>query len=239
MFESNPNWKNLYNIGGVSALVFVVYSLITMILLVIIGGQPETVIETYDLLNENQIVGLLRLDVLTLLIMPFYYPLFLCIYVALKKTDISYITLSTVLAFVGVTLFLATPSAFSLVSLSDKYAAATNAAYKDQLLAAGEAMLASDMWHSSGAMIGGFLVLIAALVVSILMLKSGNFGKGTAYMGILTHGLDLLHIVFMFIFPKVGVFLMAIAGPLYLVWFPLLARDFFRLGRVAVKPLEN
>jgi len=47
---------------------------------------------------------------------------------------------------------------------------------------------------------------------------------------IVTHGLDLLHLLVGFFIPT-GVILMAIAGPLYLVWFPLLARDFFRLVR--------
>jgi hypothetical protein len=34
-----------------------------------------------------------------------------------------------------------------------------------------------------------------------------------------------------FFFPTASVFLMVIAGPLYLLWFPLVARDFSRLGR--------
>jgi hypothetical protein len=37
--------------------------------------------------------------------------------------------------------------------------------------------------------------------------------------------------MFMPFIPVAGVMIMAIAGPLYLFWFPLLARDFFRLGR--------
>jgi hypothetical protein len=46
-----------------------------------------------------------------------------------------------------------------------------------------------------------------------------------------THGLDLAHLLIGFFIPAGGVILMMIAGPLYLVWFPLLARDFFRLSR--------
>jgi hypothetical protein len=41
----------------------------------------------------------------------------------------------------------------------------------------------------------------------------------------------LLHIVVWFFLPDTGNALMYVAGPLYLVWFPLLARDFFRLGK--------
>ena len=122
-----------------------------------------------------------------------------------------------------------------MVHLSDKYAAATTAAQKEQLSAAGEAILASNMWHGTGAMIGGILMLIAALILSVVMLKSAVFGTGTAYIGILTHGFDLARIVVSFFSLQIGVILMAVAGPLYLVWFPLLARDLFRLVRNSLR----
>ncbi|MBD3263435.1 hypothetical protein GF374_03595, partial [Candidatus Woesearchaeota archaeon] len=185
MSTTDTNWKSLYTIGGVTALVFLVYSLITMIVLVVIGGPPETVVDAFTLLEEDRIVGLLRLDALTILTVPLYYPLFLSICAALRKNNVAYTTLGTVVAFAGITLFLATPSAFSLIPLSDKYAAATTAAQKNQLLAAGEALLASEMWHGTGAMMGGILMLVGAVIVSVVMLNSDVFGKATAYVGIL------------------------------------------------------
>jgi hypothetical protein len=87
------------------------------------------------------------------------------------------------------------------------------------------------MWHSSGAMIGGYLMLIAALIGSVVMLKSENFSRATAIVGIVTYGLDLMHKSVSIFAPNIGIFFMMVAGPLYLVWFPLLARDFFRLSR--------
>ena len=225
-------WNRLCTIGGIAAMVLIVYSIITMLLLLIISGQPATIEECYNLLQNNRFIGLLRLDLLTVLIMPFYYLLFLGIWVALRKTHVAYTTLATLLAFIGITLFLATPSVFPLISLSDKYAVATTVAQKDQLIAVGEALLASDMWHNTGAMIGGILMLIATLIISIVMLFSGIFGKTTAVVGILTHGLDLIHIIVGTFSPQAGVIIMVIAGPLYLVWFPLLGRDLFRLGRL-------
>jgi len=227
----DSKWKDFYKIGGIAALVFIVYSLVTMIILLVLGGRPESALEAFNLLESERIIALLRLDALTLLVVPLYYPLFLSIYAALRKTHIAYVTLGAVLAFAGITLFLATPSAFSLIPLSDRYMTATDPAQKDQLLSAGEALLAADMWHASGAIIGGILMLIAALLLSVIMLKSSNFSKATAYIGILTHGLDLAHGLIGIFLPGVGVILMAIAGPLYLLWFPLLARDLLRKGR--------
>jgi hypothetical protein len=231
MLETEFHWKSLYKICGAAALTLLVYSLVTMLILVFIGGQPETAQESFNMLQENRLVGLLRLDILAVLIMPLYYPLFSGLYTILKKTHLPYAAVATLFVFAGLTLFLATPSVFSWLALSDKFAAAVSEQQKTLLLAAGEAILASDMWHGSGPMIGGILMQTGALLISVIMLRSTNFAKSTAYVGIVTHGLDLAHILVGFFSVTGGIILMAIAGPLYLVWFPLLARDFFKIRR--------
>jgi hypothetical protein len=118
-----------------------------------------------------------------------------------------------------------------MLVLSDRHALAVTDAQRSQFLAAGEAILASDMWHSTGAFIGSVLLQSGALLISILMLQGRIFGKATAYVGILTHGLDLLHLGLLFLVPHLGEMLMAIAGTLYLIWFPLVGLRLFRLGR--------
>ena len=77
-----------------------------------------------------------------------------------------------------------------MISLSEKYAAATTEATRAQFLAAGEAILATDIWHGTGAIIGGILVQSSAVLISVVMLHSTVFGKITAYLGIVMHGLD-------------------------------------------------
>ncbi len=231
MSVSNTHWDSLYKIAWISAILLLLYSLVTMVLLVSVGGMPETAQKGFDLLAENRLVGLLRLDVLTILLVPLYYPLLLGLYGALLGVDGAKSLLSLVLGLAGVTLVLATPSAFSFLTLSDKFAAATDVAQRTLLLAAGEAMLASDLWHGSGALMGGLLLQTATLILSVVMLRSADFGKVTAWVGVVMHGLDLLHIVAGFFAPAAGVALMIVAGPLYLVWFPLLARDFFRRAK--------
>jgi len=224
-------WKSLCKLSGAAALILLVYSLATMVLLVMIGGQPETVQEGFGMLQENRLVGLLRLDVLTVFVMPLYYVLFLSLYLALQKTNPIYVALAALLGIAGVTMFLSTPSVLSWLALSDKFAAAGTEAQRGQLLAAGEAILASDMWHGTGAVMSGLLVQTATLAMSIFMLRSSTFSKLTAWVGIVMHGLDLLHVLVGFFAPMAGAVLMWVAGPLYLVWFPLLARDFFKIGR--------
>jgi len=155
---SGPDWSGLCRLGGIAAWILVVYCLATMVQLVVLGGQPATASEAFSLLERNKILGLLRLDLPTMFAMPLYYLLFLGLFAALRRANYAYVTLSAVLVFAGVTLVLATPTALSMIPLSDKYAAATTEAARVQLQAAGEAVLAADIWHGTGARIGAILL---------------------------------------------------------------------------------
>jgi hypothetical protein len=74
--DRESGWSSLCKLSGVAALILLVYSLVTMVILVTIGGQPETAQEGFSMLQENRLAGLLRLDVLSVLVMPLYYVLF-------------------------------------------------------------------------------------------------------------------------------------------------------------------
>jgi hypothetical protein len=217
-------------IGGIVAWILIAYSLATIVQLLVLGGQPATAAEAFALLHNNRILGLLRLDLPTVAAMPLYYLLFLGLYAALRRSDRANVTLSLALVFAGVTLLLATPTALSMIPLSEKYAVAATEAARLQILAAGEAVLATDIWHGTGAIMGGILVQSGAVLISAVMLRSNVFNRTTAYVGILTHGLDLAHILMGLFVPAAGVVLMAIAGPLYLVWFPLIGRRLLQLA---------
>lgn len=217
-------WDGLCRIGGVSAFLLIVYCLATMVQLIVLGGQPTTAAEAFRLLQENRLIGLLRLDLPTVLVLPLYYLVFLGLFAALRGTDLANAIISTALAFVGVTLIVATPTALPMVALSEKYASATTEAARAQVLAAGETILATDIWHGTGAFVGGILLQTGAVLISVVMLRSSVFGKAVAYIGIVAHGLDLGHIILGHLVPMAGVVLMAIAGPLYPVWFYLVGR---------------
>ena len=63
------------------------------------------------------------------------------------------------------------------------------------------------------------------------MVSGKIFNKFTAYVGIAAHGLDLVHLIFMLIIPATGDLLMAIAGTLYLLWFPLVGARLIQIGK--------
>lgn len=142
-----------------------------------------TAAEAFSLIQQNRIVALLRLDLPTVLALPLYYLVFLGLFAVLHQDDLSYTTLATTLAFVGVTLLLATPMGLSMVPLSDRYTAATSEEARSQLLGAGEAILAADMWHATGAFVGSLLLQAGAVLVSVAMLRASDFGDETHQVG--------------------------------------------------------
>lgn len=211
------------------------YSLATMVLLMTIGGQPRSAQESFAMLTSGRLLAVLRLDGLSLLAMPMYYLIFWSLFGVYHKQHLPWIGGILLLGCAGVTLFLATPSVFSWLALHERYASAASESQRTMFLAAGEALLASDMWHASGAVVGGWLIQTAALLVSVLMLRAGGLSRLTAWVGIVTHGLDLLHLALALVSPQAGAALMFVAGPLYLVLFPLLARDLFRLANHSIR----
>jgi hypothetical protein len=88
------------------------------------------------------------------------------------------------------------------------------------------------MWHGTGALVGGILLQAGAALICIPMLKHAAFSTPTAWLGLVMHSLDLAHIVFGLFMPAVGTTLIAIAGPLYPIWFFLVGRSLWRLARV-------
>src|ERR1051326_5407120 len=94
-------------------------------------------------------------------------PMFLALYAALRRVSPSLMAIALTLGLIGIAAYLATNTAFSLLSLSDQYAAATTDAQRSVFEASGQAMLA--LYQGTGFIVGVFLVLVAALIISAVM----------------------------------------------------------------------
>ena len=124
------------------------------------------------MLQQNKVVGLLRLDFPTVLVLPLYYLLFFGFFAGFEGHGTHPTIDGTALVFLGVTLVLAMPTALPLMALSDKFAHASDEAMKSHFLAAGEAVLATEnIWHATGAYSGGILVQTGAVWISVAMLR--------------------------------------------------------------------
>ena len=221
---ADSRWNWLYKIGGVAALFSVVLIPITIIVY-IAWPLPSTAIDSFTLFRDNRLAGLMSLDLGYLVSVVLSIPIFLALYVALRRASESFMAIATALYFVGiVALFVARP-AFEMLHLSEQYTAATTDAQRSLFLAAGEAMLAH--FHGTAFHLHYIFGAIALLIVSFVMLRSNVFSKATAYVGIIANVL-----AFGFYVPKIGTILSIISVmPFYAIWYILIARRLFQLGQ--------
>ena len=180
------------------------------------------------MLQNNRLAGLLRLDIGTLVLITLFPFVSLGFYAAMRRSRQAYAMLALFLILIGAVLGLANESAFSLVHLSDLHAEAETVAQQEQLLAAGEAVLASNMWNSSAGFLAGIFMQGGFVFISFVMLRTRGFGKATAWSGIISNGLDWLHLLVGLGFPALATILLSIGGVFYVAWFILLGRDLYR-----------
>jgi hypothetical protein len=165
---------------------------------------------------------------------------FLALYVVLRKANEGRMAIAMTFALLGIGIFFATNNPFSMLSLSDQYAAATTDAQRSMILAAGQAVLANTNQRAVGGFnIALFLVSVAGLKVSSVMFQSNSFSRTTAYVGILAHGLSLADYLRQALTSSVTIALLVILpNALFLViWFVLVGRRLYQLGRLEGKTL--
>jgi hypothetical protein len=223
--------KALYRIGSIAAFLQLVTILGYAIALAVLGPKPTSAEEFFTIQQSSKMAAVLRGDFLLLILIALYLGTFPALYAALKRVSPTYTALATLFTLIVVTTTFASESTFSLLRLGEQYATATTEAARAQLLAAGEAVIASDMWNSSAAYIGGILLQGAGVMISLIMLRSKDFSKVTAYAGLLGNAFDLIQHVLHPFLPSVSNIFFSSMGIFYLVWFPMLGRDLLRLAR--------
>jgi len=227
----DSDWNHLTKLGGVVSWIQLGTLLLSIAIGLSVGFLPETAAEYYQTLNNDGLVGILRLDLATMILMSLFPFVAVAIYAAFRNSRPAYGLLAMVLILIGTLLGLANESAFAMMHLGDLYAAAGSAAQQEQILAAGEAVLAANMWNSTAGFLAGIFMQGGFVFISFVMLRSTNFSKGTAYTGMLSNGLDFLHVFVALFAPALAATLLSIAGIFYLFWFVLLGWDLFKLGR--------
>ena len=234
----HSNWKSLYKIGGVAALIATALFVSDVIVLAAGDSMLCSATGWFTLMQNDSVAGLLQLFFTDLVGVALIYPIFFALYAALRRTNEVYAAFATGLAFVGIVIVIATNFNYSMLYLSDQYAAAATDAQRSQIVAAGESFVA--MLNGTGPIMGGLLLESAFVMISFIMLRSRVFSKRIAYLGIVAHGLDVAHsIALLLLVPifnstiasTIGVPLLAIGGTLQVIWYPLIGRKLIELGR--------
>jgi hypothetical protein len=229
--NTDAQWQTLATTSGIVALIQLACVLVTVVVTATVGVEPNSPLEYFEMFQENRLQALLRLDFPTMIQLALWPITIMGIYAIFRRTHAAYAALTVVFVLVGVTVALATHSGFSIIRMSDQYALAATEAQKAQLMASAEAVISTDMWHSSAGFLAGLFMQGGLAFVSIVGLRSGRLSKGTAITGLVANGLDWLHVLVALVSPSLAGILLYVAGPAYLLWFPLLGRDLLKYGR--------
>jgi len=221
-----PAWKILYKFAAAAALSML--GIIVIQLIIFMTAPPPlegTAIDWFTLFQKNKLIGLIDFELLMIIYTLLSIPVALSLYHALRRTDQAFTALYVVLSIIGVVSFIAARPAFEMLSLSNQFAAATTEAQRSILLAAGEATLAA--FDGTAFHVSYVLGSISGLIVSLVMLRSHVFSKGTAYVRIGSSLFD-----FGLYIPTIGIFLSLFSVLFLFVWNIMIARRLFQLAKV-------
>jgi hypothetical protein len=238
MDESNGGttdsvWKPLYRVGGAAALITAVLIPIHVIVFIVWPPPLEgTVTDWFTLFQDNWLLGLLSMDLLLMADYVLLVPIVLALYVVLRRASEYLMAIGTALFFLAIAVYFASNTAFEMLSLSEGYAVATTEAQRSTFLAAGQAMIAT--YQGTSFHVSYVLGSVAGIIIGAVMLRSNIFSSVTAYAGILGNVIG-----FGLYVPMIGLFLSVVSGPVLWIWYILLARRLFQLGRLERETLPQ
>ncbi len=222
--------KTLYRVGAIASILQLV-TIFSYALIVAILGMRVTSAEAFFLIQESSYwASLFRVDFLLMILVGLYLGNFPALVVSLWRVNPITTMFAGLFTLAAVTVSFAGEATFGLLHLGESYVAASSDLERSQLVAAGDALLAGGWWNSTGSYVTGILLQGGGVMISIVMLSSSSFSKITAWAGLIGNGFDLLqHLISPFA-PGISEYL-SFAMILYLIWYPMMARDLFRLAK--------
>jgi hypothetical protein len=230
--SDNSNMKGLYRVGGMSAIVLSMSYIIITVLYVMGGALPSGGEEWLKHIAKHTLEweAILGFSVLTDFLFVF---VLWSLYWALKEINrnATLAGIGFVGLFVVLDLAVTWPNYSSLISLSTKYAIATNDTQRMAFVAA--ANYAYGVLSSS--LFAVYAILVPALGISIigLVMLKGIFSKVTAYLGVVTGILGIISVVGPFFLTALGM-VAIITSVLTTVWVLFVGFKLLKLSKQSI-----
>lgn len=232
------SWKWIYKLGAVAALTAMCANLLDIVLG--FGGTEmvtygtRSAVEWFAVYQESWFRGVYGLGILNIVYMVAMLPVYFALFGAHFERQAIAAAMTTIVFVTAISIYVSNNAAIPLLVLSNKYALATTDLQRSVLAAAGEAALSRGEDFTAGSFIGIFLSVVAAICISLVMLRGGVFGKVNAWIGIVGFiFLSLFTIIATFIpslYEVAFYFFASIGGILALSWFALTARRLLQLA---------
>jgi hypothetical protein len=234
--KQTETWKPLYRTGVVTALLAAILfrrnigaevSLFTGM-----ESIPTSAADWFGLLQSNPFVGLSFLAVFDLVNTFLVGIVFLALAALLWPVNKSLTVMAIASGLVGIAVSFATNVSFSMMSLSQQYAAASGEAQRAALLAAGQSLLASSgamaYFPGTGTYVSYLLTALAVVLLAGQLLPTHRI---TAIFGLLAGGCDLAYCLTFAFSPGLQVLFMSFGGAFWMIWHLLIARILFQSSK--------
>lgn len=242
-FAIDSRWKSLCRVGAVAALTaaLVFRRNLGAEASMFAGSAPTTAAGWFTLLHNNSLLGLFFLNFFDIADYVLVGIVFLALFIVLRKTRRTYAAIATSLSFAGILVYLTSTTSFTMLSLSNQYASAATDTQRSVMLTAGQAVLAKGVpgadYQGAGGLTSLFLIAVAGLIISVVMLRSKIFNRATAYVGITASVFDLTYLVGVTFVSAKDFFLWSIlfiggAGLLLMIWHLLIGIKLYQLSRI-------
>ncbi|MGB3781054.1 MAG: DUF4386 family protein [Tunicatimonas sp.] len=167
---------------GVFAIAFMLTLIPVQIVFFIIWPHPTTIVGWFKLFQDSWIIGLISFDFLYLLSMIASIFLYLALFYALKDERKSLSVLALTLGLIGLAVYFPSNTSIEMLSTSRQFAEAVTEQEKTILLASGQALF--SIWKGTSYTIYYILNGTALILFFSAMIKSDNFRRVTAYIGL-------------------------------------------------------
>jgi hypothetical protein len=232
-------WKIIFIVGGLAAfLAVLVFRRFLAVELMAFNGfgiftmppfEPTTALAWFSLLENNRLVGLILLGLVDLINFVLVGLIFLAVYGALRETNKPAMGLVILLSMISIAIFYASNQMIGLLHLSERYFSATSDAQRSVYLAAGEALFAEV--QGMGWYVSFFLIFLAGLILSLVMLHSHVFNRVTAWAGILANSFGLLLFPALLLTPDMIWLPPSLSAPFRVIWYVLIGLKLFKLAK--------
>lgn len=190
--------------------------------------------EWFDMFRDDPFRSAYVLGMFNIAYMCLMVPVYLGVFLVHRDKHVVLAATSLALGVLALAIYVAGNAALPMWALSGKYAVATNAAQRLELLAAGEAILARGEDFTPGSFPGLFVSGVAAIVAAFVMRRGGVFGKLHAWLGLAGFALLSLFTIVATFVPSWYLYayyvLGSIGGVLALAWFALTGVHLVRLA---------
>jgi hypothetical protein len=224
----DPETKQLYRVGGISAIVLGL-SYIVIIALYAVGGAPPSAAEEWLKYLHGHAATWWTILGLSVLTDCLFVPVALSLYHVLKDVNRNAMLAGAgfLVLFVILDLAVTWPNYSSLLTLSVQYAAATSDAQRAACVAAAHGAAAV----LTSGLVGVYAILVPSLgylIVGLIMLKA-TFSRVTGYVGMASGILGIVSVVGPFFLRALGLAIV-VGSVLTTTWVLLLGRRLYRLG---------